>query len=326
MGQRANYAMVTATGYQLYYSHWGANVVDMDLFWGPEAARDFIGSQTPTEDWLDERWCEGGVVMDSAQRRLLLFGGEDVKYDPFLHSVYLRLLECAWPGWETGWAYQGIVDLALFLGVPDSVVLVPEPGAGRRASPPRLTRAQDPWCRTLVRLDESWYALENDLSEVLLSGPGVVALLRRLSGACLVGPEPPQAIMNIDENRQRVSYWYPRDRPFLPDLAGAVWPGWRLNFDREAAYQLLQEAGDLIPRRSEKEYVDDLAAHLLRQIGDRGESFAQVTRLLKGKTVEVCSCQAFHDARPISNPELRQKHLAEALDRYWSSPQRPAGF
>ena len=290
MGQRANYALVTATGYHLYYSHSGANVIDLDLFWGPEAARDFISSQTPTQDWLDQRWCEGGAVLDSTQRRLLLFGGEDVKYDPFLHSVYLRLLECAWPGWDTGWAYQGIVDMARYLGVPDSVVSVPELRSHHRSSNPRLTRAHDPWCHTLVRLDKSWYALENDLPEILQSGPGVVAQLRRLSGPCLVGPDPPQATLNIDENHKRVSYWHPRDLPFLPDLAGAVWPGWQLNFDREAAYRLLQEAGDLIPRRSEREYVDDLTARLLRQIGDR------------------------------------QQTLSVALQQYWSSPRRPAGF
>jgi hypothetical protein len=81
VGQRANLLIVGADGYELFYTHWRANTLDADLFFGPDPALAFIRSQRSTAEgaeWLDETWAEGGAVLAPTRRELLWFGGEDV--------------------------------------------------------------------------------------------------------------------------------------------------------------------------------------------------------------------------------------------------------
>src|SRR4051812_42715096 len=112
MGQRANLILVQGGRHQLYYTHWRANTLPRDLFWGPDHASRFIRIQQPTTEWLDEVWAEGGAVMDHDARVLLLYGGEDILYDVPLRRLYLRALARVWDGWEIRWAHEGIADLA----------------------------------------------------------------------------------------------------------------------------------------------------------------------------------------------------------------------
>ena len=83
MGQRANLAIGNANNYELFYSHWCANTLPRDLFWGADHALEFISRQRAVsrdDGWLDTVWAEGGAVIDPNDRVLLLFGGEDVLY------------------------------------------------------------------------------------------------------------------------------------------------------------------------------------------------------------------------------------------------------
>ena len=54
MGHRANYVVVAGGKRELWYSHWTANSLTRDLFWGPQHALPFIRRQQPTEEWLDD--------------------------------------------------------------------------------------------------------------------------------------------------------------------------------------------------------------------------------------------------------------------------------
>jgi hypothetical protein len=86
MGQRANLVIVRPDGYELFYSHWCANTLPRDLFWGPEHAERFIRMQRPAghDEWLDTIWAEGGAAfapfllrddrlpIDAATRRAIL--------------------------------------------------------------------------------------------------------------------------------------------------------------------------------------------------------------------------------------------------------------
>src|SRR5688500_17014614 len=102
MGQRANLAIVTPQGYDLFYSHWCANTLPHDLFWGASHALEFVRKQRKVDrenGWLDTVWAEGGTVIDPQSEMLLLFGGEDVLYDVPLRDVFLQLLQASWSGW-----------------------------------------------------------------------------------------------------------------------------------------------------------------------------------------------------------------------------------
>ena len=50
MGQRANLILVEGRKYQLFYSHWCANTLPRDLFWGPGHAAAFIRIQHAVDD------------------------------------------------------------------------------------------------------------------------------------------------------------------------------------------------------------------------------------------------------------------------------------
>jgi hypothetical protein len=106
MGQRANLIIAGPEGYDLYYSHWRANTLPTDLFWGPEYAQAFVRIQRPVDQdgWLDTIWSEGGAVIDTARRTLLLYGGEDILYDVPLRRMYLELLQTVWANWTIRWA------------------------------------------------------------------------------------------------------------------------------------------------------------------------------------------------------------------------------
>ena len=120
MGQRANLAIGNASGYELYYSHWCANTLPRDLFWGSEHAVNFVIQQrsVAVEDgWLDTTWAEGGAVIDSQNKTFLLYGGEDLLFDIPLRRLFLKMLATAWEGWTIRWAFEGIIDIAEYLGV-----------------------------------------------------------------------------------------------------------------------------------------------------------------------------------------------------------------
>lgn len=157
MGHRANHVLKDSDGYRLFYSHWGANVVERDLFWGPEEAVRFIESQRETSEWLDDVWCEGGAVLDFPSQTLLFFGGEDLFYDPFLHQAVVTLFRLSWSPWNVEWAYQGILDLARAVGVADHLVLS---GQDRHQNTkPTLSSSQKSMCNSVVQLDGRRYSL-----------------------------------------------------------------------------------------------------------------------------------------------------------------------
>ena len=118
MGQRANLIIVENGRYELYYDHWCANSLDSYLFWGVYETVSFIREhdKSGSEYWLDDVWCEGAVLVDLDNKKLLFFGGEDIMFNIPLRRVYLELLKEIWEGYEVNWAFEGIIDLARYVG------------------------------------------------------------------------------------------------------------------------------------------------------------------------------------------------------------------
>ena len=132
MGHRANLIVVRDGRYDLRYSHWAANTLPRDLFWGPDHGVAFTEAQPAAGDdgWLDNVWAEGGSVINTDARVFRLFGGEDLQYDVPLRRLYLALLAAVWQGWDVGWAHEGIADLADHAGYPRDRVLTAKPDEG----------------------------------------------------------------------------------------------------------------------------------------------------------------------------------------------------
>jgi hypothetical protein len=123
MGHRANLIIVTESSYELYYSQWSLSL-PMDMFWGPESAIRYIREHERRENdhWLDDVWAEGGALVDPQQKVMMLFGGEHLDQDMLLLDTYLALIQEVWEGWDVRWAYDGILDLADYVGFPRALL------------------------------------------------------------------------------------------------------------------------------------------------------------------------------------------------------------
>jgi len=123
MGQRCNLVIIENNQATVYYDHWAANKLDVELLWGPQIARKFIEEREPRPDsWLDEIWSEGGCVIDFDTQHLLWYGGEDILHEPEKNLISQELIKIQWKGWKVEWARDGIFDIARKAGVPVDLV------------------------------------------------------------------------------------------------------------------------------------------------------------------------------------------------------------
>ncbi|MCZ4149549.1 hypothetical protein BZG21_34615, partial [Escherichia coli] len=117
-----------------------------NLFWGPEAALEFIKRQELTTAWLEPAWAEGGALMDLDRQVLLWYGGEDVNYEIPLRRHLIRMMKPLWPGWSIEWAPAGILDLAEYVGHPTDELTE---RTNKRGEPAALVpESAEGWVRT----------------------------------------------------------------------------------------------------------------------------------------------------------------------------------
>lgn len=246
MGQRANLAIITEQGTELYYTHWRANTLDRDLFWGPAHAIDFIRQQRSEEEGaeiLDEVWAEGGAVVDETRQTLLWFGGQDISYDVLRRRVHLALMGRLWQGWTIEWAHEGIADIADALGISREVVLARD----FKDDPldPRwiFEEPEDPsWRRTVLSSERNGemqlWATHHDLDEVLSAGLPLLSALAEVRGAtALDWAETPEDLptggLHVDWDRRELSCWSAESLAAIESRTRARFPGWRVTWWRD---------------------------------------------------------------------------------------------
>lgn len=128
MGHRCNLVIIENRQATIYYDHWAANRLDLELMWGPEIARIFIEEREPAPDfWLDDIWAEGGCVVDFDTKYLLWYGGDEITDAPELNLMAQALMKSQWMGWSIEWAKDGIFDIARRAGVSIDLVSADKP-------------------------------------------------------------------------------------------------------------------------------------------------------------------------------------------------------
>jgi hypothetical protein len=322
VGHRANYVVKTEEGYELYYSHWGANVIERDLFWGPGESLRFVRSQKPTTDWLDEVWCEGGACLDLLKRRLILFGGEDIQYDPFLLDRYFQLLQLSWDPWTVRWAYRGILDIAREVGVPDRVVLSAGDDRACRESavPPSVVTEALPYSAGILQVDERRFTLVNDLDDILIAGPSFLQQLPRHSSTVL-SSDPPSSGAIVQTERQTLQFWHgSHSHPLLEEWLADRWTGWRVTRREDLATDqskaFVELAGRQLPNTDEL-----LRSNLLRDVGSRALSLPSL-RKIHGEEAKIeLNPLATQDVRPDFENFSREQYLAELARRRSDEPE-----
>jgi len=239
MGQRCNLLIVEGGSVELRYSHWAANRLDAELFWGPEQAARFIRAQRGVDDgaeWLDEVWAEGGAVLDLDRRALCWFGGEDIEYDVPLRRLYHELAAVPWAGFSLRWAAEGIAELADAVGKPRAEVLVERTPPSIVLDDDRLS-AVDGWVLLTVRGDDgvvrwacpsAWSHGHVTSGETLLEAARAVT---RTEAGRLA--EWPSAGLHVDLREHRLDVWTAPDAPEMSTRLERAYPGWTTAWHRD---------------------------------------------------------------------------------------------
>lgn len=283
MGHRANLVVVTAGGVELYYSHWRANLLDRDLFWGPEHATRLARAQRSALEgatWLDEVWAEGGAVLDHVHRVLLWYGGEDIELEIPRRRLVLHLMRACWEGWDVRWAGEGIVDLVRYLGLPDDLVLL-ERATEPRSEPLDLSPPAMPDAANCVMtiVDQGSYRvlpLEEDPRYWLELGPAFLPALRRAPGLERLDWSEwssafPLGGLHVDFDRGAAGFWL---APVAADAAARsrrALPGLACEFWRDAYERHLELAGGRLslPRDDPSRHLEAVRTGLLADDHDR---------------------------------------------------------
>jgi len=276
MGHRANLITLRNGKCSVFYSHWCALTIPSDLFWGPSYAMDFVGVQRQVDDWLDGDWAEGGAVIDLDTRVLLLYGGEEIKFDVPLRRTYLAMLRRVWRGWEVRWANEGIADLADYVGHPRDKVLSSTKDKDVQSCSLVAPYQQD-WTSVvggfrLLDGELRLFPLAGDVDFYLGSGPCIVEESGRSTSLTAVPLDEwikddfPIGGFHVDVSAGKLDYWTAPDVPGIPARIASMWPGWVVTWHRDA-YEFQQEitAGRIrFPARSTELMQRQIADLLLR--------------------------------------------------------------
>lgn len=247
MGQRANLVVVQNGGWCLYYDHWCANRLDVELFWSPEDALWFIEQCDPAEPsaWLDEIWCEGAALVDLDRRVLLFYGGEDLLWDIPLRRAHLALMRETWHGWEIRWADEGIVSVSAYLSLPRETFLDAE-RSGRGPFEVLSEFPEDNLTLLTVAAEGATTARRvYGEAEMLEGGPGALGDVIDQEGVRALewSGEMPTGGLHLDVDRHALAFWWAHVTPAIEDRVAAAWPGWTATWLRDRYEAQLELAG-----------------------------------------------------------------------------------
>jgi hypothetical protein len=312
MGAIAHYVIVTESGFDLRYSHWGADTLLRDMFWGPDHALRLATAQEPVDRWRSSIWCEGVACIDTVRRTLLLCA----RLDPIpVRRAYLTMLAATWTEWSVRWAYHGVFDVIRYLGLDPDLVRDKDYGADPLA--PDWDQTEDDSINTVLSARTAsgsliFHALGFGLlPDLLAAGPDEI-LAGTHPRARLEPTEFPMSGLHLDLTRRQAGYW---TADTLGDPATPPhWPGWTFScwFDRYEE-QLTRTDGMLqLPMPPQA----DLTARIRRFLapGEPLDPAAMATdlttRLGPGALVNPYF-DAHHPVEP--NQELRTRMLITGL-------------
>lgn len=335
MGHRANLFLVQDQRVSIYYSHWAAITLTADLFWGPDHALQYLRDQREVDETrlLDDVWAEGAAVVDCDKKLLLLFGGEDLRYDVPLRRVYLQLIRRVWSPWAVRWAYEGFAEIAEAVGIPSAKVLSTDDSGGRPT--PSLTPPPErEWTRTVgsVRATEGTlliFPLEQEPRRYLMAGPKLIEEAQRSHGlehlhwAEWVPDGFPTGGFHFDLSKKTLDFWSAADEPQLMRHLPDIWQSWMINWHKDEFESQLELTDGKVsfPVQSKDVLQDKLRQVLLdgdvptslptvpakKKFNPVQTMFEIITKLAsKGQTVKVSPFALRDDRLELSLAERRR--------------------
>lgn len=320
MGMRANYVLVQGGEWRLFYSHWAATTIHLDVVGGAEAATRFVAGQSEQArdrtGWLDDVWCEGAALVDHDRKVLVFFTGHLDGYANQLAA--LAVLRRTWPGWQVRWAYDGLGDVVAHLGLDRATVR-----AGDQE--PNLTAAEGGFLECVLTVKDAGgvtaYALDSgeDGTDLLDLGPEALASLPPKARATSVDYTPNCGV-HLDLLEQQAGFWTSRTMAGAFERAPANWPGWTWTFWENRSEEQLQRSENAItwPPPDVKGALESLARQVESHANDDPLKTARgfVERMeQEDKNVEVSPYFYEHTNVPLTPAEREtvQAVIAELI-------------
>ncbi|WP_248925062.1 hypothetical protein [Paenibacillus hamazuiensis] len=326
MGQRANLVIVKEDGYNLYYNHWCANTLPGDLFWGPKNAISFIEAQNKVDDsgWLNDIWAEGGALIDLNKKLLLFYGGEDELWSIPYRRIFLNLMQSVWGNWEIRWAYNGILDIASYVGVPEDKVRTNKDDdlCVVNLEPPE----EKSWVDTIgsIKFDDGHiliFPLYGGIEGYLLNGPRLIQNCNKSIGhECINFDEWtsnfPSSGFHVDLNQMQIDIWHATVFADLAEKLKELWPDWKIidHYDQYEV-QLEKTAGCLkFPTVDQKKMLNEIKDALLRSPTNPLDALSSLVGRLQeqGQNVEVSHYAFMHGSYELSK-EIREEIIENAF-------------
>lgn len=301
MGHRANLVIVDSDGWRHYFAKSAANGIYQQLAAGPQVALAFVRDQeqlAPGAGWLDDVWAEGGVVIDTVARRLLWYGN-DVMIELPLRRMFFRLLNETWPGWRVDWAYDGIGDIAAYVGVDREAVraldmdeLTAVPAVAYELDEMMLLDPAQPMTDEQGAYDlvtvytggenRAWVLGWGYDTQHAWVGPDILEQLPGPGFTSLRLAERPGAGMHIDVPARSIGVWTSNICPgLLQEELQARWPGWRTTFWHDQYERQLAAAQGIVtvPPCQDGPALEQLTKYLLEPVRDYGLAEADLHRI-----------------------------------------------
>lgn len=139
MGSRLGAIIRSTSGWEIYYDHWAAQTIGLDVALdGADATIERVRRMQPMgvehpQDWQGATWIEGTLLIDQT-RRLVIWAEESQKqYAPRLIN---QLIEHTWPGWTAVWSPEGTRGVLRACGVDLDMIFNTDDGDSRSIPTP----------------------------------------------------------------------------------------------------------------------------------------------------------------------------------------------
>lgn len=329
MGHRANYVLLREDrSHTLHYSHWGAQDLAREAFWGPQRAIALIEAQEQVQrdGLMDENFAEGGLMVDQGRRALVLFAPGIFGRHVALRRIYLDLLRATWHGWSVRWAAEGQAEIAEALGRSRETVLsdIREPACSSIEYTPDDAEAPPETVVSAVQADgeSRVWALESDVRGLLRMGEGLITDLDPENcGEGLECAVPCTGGIHIDIPGQRVFAWGAAPFANAQERIAQDWDGWSAiwwgdDFERHGetsgALLLNPEPEQILRARLQEVLLSDDREDPIRRIMELAALLQQ-----QGQEFEVNT----HALTHVRLPDLSERQRRLVFDSAWAARQ-----
>lgn len=329
MDPEGNVVVVEKGGWQRYYWHWAdRRMLDM-LIGGPESTRRYLATfqRCTGGEWAGVYPSYSGAVIDFDRSRLLFFGDELMDEIPHRRAM-LEVLPEVWTGFEVGWAYAGMPEIAGYVGVD----LAPQ--VWDRAAPLALSRDRQSPCQLVSVVagggsPRIWPL--TPYSHPASRGPALIDSLPGRGSKKVVLRAFPSGGVHVDVPRKAVGVWTTGEPTAAFDGLAQLWSGWAVdNWDDRYEEQVTRcEDALRVPALDIDAAIHDVRAQIRERLfhcrwdGPAAEALALAEALSRAAPGFTVSADAVLDGltRPNEDEWVR---FVQVCDRLRSTYTRSA--